>query len=57
MLPTTGLIAISATNLVGVYLDGYGQGKDLFKWLRAYEPVVRIGHSIFVYDIPENILP
>jgi 4-amino-4-deoxy-L-arabinose transferase-like glycosyltransferase len=54
VLPTTGLIAVSATNLVGVYMDGYGQGKDLFTWLRAYEPVARIGHSIFVYDIPER---
>lgn len=53
-LPTSGLIAISATNLVGVYMDGYGQGKDLFKWLRGFEPVARIGHSIFVYDIPER---
>jgi 4-amino-4-deoxy-L-arabinose transferase-like glycosyltransferase len=53
-LPTTGLIAVSATNLVGVYLDGYGQGKDLFKWLRAHEPVARIGHSIFVYEVPEG---
>jgi hypothetical protein len=52
VLPTTGLIAISATNLVGVYMDAYGQGKDLFAWLRAYEPVARIGYSIFVYWIP-----
>ncbi len=56
-LPTTGLVAISITNLVGVYMDGYGKGKDLFAWLRAYEPVARIGHSILVYEIPENIPP
>ena len=57
LLPTTGLIAISATNLVGVYMGGYGQGRDLFRWLRSYEPVARIGHSIFVYDIPESAAP
>jgi 4-amino-4-deoxy-L-arabinose transferase-like glycosyltransferase len=57
VLPTGGLIAISVTNLVGVYMDGYGQGKDLYQWLRAYEPVARIGHSIWVYDLPENPAP
>lgn len=57
VLPTGGLIAISVTNLVGVYMDGYGQGKDLYKWLRAYEPVARIGHSIWVYELPENPPP
>lgn len=51
-LPTSGLIAISATNLVGVYLDGYGHGKELFKWLWEYEPIARIGYSIFIYDVP-----
>jgi len=53
-LPTSGLIAISATNLVGVYLDGYGHGKELFKWLWEYEPIARIGYSIFIYDVPQS---
>lgn len=52
-LPASGLIAISATNLVGVYMDGYGHGKQLFGWLGEYDPIARIGYSIFVYDIPE----
>ena len=52
-LPTGGLIAISATNLVGVYMGGYGHGKQLFGWLGEYEPIARIGYSIFVYDVPE----
>lgn len=52
-IPTTGTIAISATNLVGVYMDIYGHGTDLFAWLNAYEPVARIGHSILVYEIEE----
>jgi 4-amino-4-deoxy-L-arabinose transferase-like glycosyltransferase len=51
-LPTHGIIAISATNLVGVYMDRYGHGKDLFAWLRAYQPVAHIGHSILVFEIP-----
>lgn len=53
-LPTTGWIAISATNLAGVYLDAYGHGKTLFHWLEAFAPVARIGHSILVYYIPDD---
>ena len=50
-LPTTGTIAISATNLVGVYMDMYGEGTDLYTWLQAQQPAARIGHSIFIYEI------
>ena len=53
-LPTTGWIAISVTNRVGVYMDMYGHGKGLFEWLDAYEPVARIGHTIWVYRIPNE---
>jgi hypothetical protein len=52
-MPTSGWIAVSVTNLVGVYMDPYGRGKRLFDWLKAYEPVVRIGHTIWVYNIPD----
>lgn len=52
-LPTTGWIAVSATNLVGVYMDMYGHGKGIYRWLDAHEPVAVIGHSIHVYHIPE----
>lgn len=52
VLPTSGYIAISVTNLVGVYMDAYGHGKHLFRWLENYEPIARIGYSIFVYDVP-----
>ena len=51
VLPTTGTIAISATNLVGAYMNAYGYGHDLFAWLQAHQPVARIGHSILVYEI------
>lgn len=40
-------VAISATNLQGVFL----QPRDMYVWLRQYEPVARIGYSIFVYDL------
>lgn len=55
-VPTTGLIAISATNLVGIYMHIYGYGQDLYAWLEAHQPVARIGYSIFVYEIAETPL-
>tara|TARA_B100000809_G_scaffold247047_1_gene275653 strand:+ start:1028 stop:2707 length:1680 start_codon:yes stop_codon:yes gene_type:complete len=53
-LPTTGWLAISVTNRVGVYMDMYGHGKGLFDWLKLYEPVARIGHTIWIYHIPST---
>jgi 4-amino-4-deoxy-L-arabinose transferase-like glycosyltransferase len=41
------LLAISATNLQGVYLDN----KEQYKWLKKYKPVAKIGYSIFIYDL------
>lgn len=46
-------VAISATNLQGVYLE---PNKDMYKWLMQYEPVAKIGYSIFVYDLNEIAL-
>lgn len=40
-------LAISATNLQGVYFAN----RDEFKWLRDYQPVAKVGYSIFVYDL------
>jgi 4-amino-4-deoxy-L-arabinose transferase-like glycosyltransferase len=45
IFPPDGWIAISATNLQGVYLDD----PDIFAFLREREPVAKIGYSIFVY--------
>jgi 4-amino-4-deoxy-L-arabinose transferase-like glycosyltransferase len=45
LFPPDGWIAISATNLQGVYLDD----PDLFAFLREREPATQIGYSIFVY--------
>jgi 4-amino-4-deoxy-L-arabinose transferase-like glycosyltransferase len=41
------LVAVSVTNLQGVYLDNINQ----YKWLLQYEPVAKIGYSIYVYDL------
>lgn len=40
-------LAISATNLQGTQLED----KNMFKWLMQYEPVAKIGYSIFIYDL------
>jgi hypothetical protein len=37
--------AISATQLQGAYV-----GKDAFAWLRARQPMAKIGYSIYLYD-------
>lgn len=40
-------LAISVTNLQGVFLNN----REQFRWLLKYEPVAKIGYSIFVYDL------
>ena len=40
-------VAISATNLQGVYLEN----RDMYKPLLEYEPIAKIGYSIFIYDM------
>ncbi len=40
---TTGLIAASATAL---------QMWGCYEWLKEYQPVTKIGYTIFIYDIP-----
>ena len=44
-----GTIAISATNLQGVYLPTLGLKKDYFEIYRNQTPVAKIGYSIFIY--------
>lgn len=43
----TGIIAISVTNLQNLFLVN----KSCFRWLHNYEPVKKIGYTIFVYNI------
>jgi len=47
-----GTVAISATNLYGVYLESAaGVPRNYFARYRNREPTARIGHSIYVYQI------
>jgi hypothetical protein len=46
----TDLLAISVTNLYGVYLADH----DLYAWLRAKTPIATIGYSIYVYDLADD---
>ncbi len=43
----TGIIAVSATNYYGVFLNNRG----CYAWLQSYAPIARPGHTIFVYNI------
>lgn len=45
--PQEQLLAVSATNLQGTYL----QPQDQYAWLRNEKPVAKIGYSIFIYDL------
>ncbi|MFH1841165.1 MAG: glycosyltransferase family 39 protein [Candidatus Nealsonbacteria bacterium] len=52
--PQKGWIAISATLLQGgrgTPIPGFDQSTGYFNWLDNYDPVVKIGYSIFVYHI------
>ena len=45
--PIKGYVAISATNLQGVYFEQH----NMFQWLANYEPVGRIGYGILLYHL------
>ena len=47
----TPFVAISATNLQGVYLPSVGVDADFFKSFRERQPVAKIGYSIFIYRL------
>lgn len=52
--PPGQLIAVSASNLQGLSLED----KLLYRKLRDYRPVAKIGYSIFIYDLgPTGTLP
>jgi hypothetical protein len=46
-IPRNSYVAISVTNLQGVYMEP----QTIFRWLDRLTPVARIGHSMFVYHI------
>ena len=45
--PTSGMLAISATNLQNVYFSD----KTFYECLKKYDPIDKIGYSIFIYDL------
>jgi len=45
--PAPGIYVISASNWQGLRLDN----PDTYDWFRRQEPLARIGHSLFVYDV------
>jgi hypothetical protein len=47
--PAPGLFAVSATHLTGVYLPD----RDYLADFRAMTPLVTIGHSILVFELPD----
>ena len=54
--PQTGWIAISATLLQNgraKAVKGFNRPTTYYQWLNAYQPIAKIGYSIFVYHIPE----
>jgi hypothetical protein len=51
--PAPGYYAISASNLAGTRLFD----PNTYAWFRAHEPLTIVGHSIFVYEVPEREQP
>lgn len=52
--PKNNYLAVSVTLLQGGrarQVKGFDQPSDYYRWLDKYEPVAKIGHSIFVYYI------
>ena len=49
--PDSGIVAISATNLQNVYF----RNKTFYNWLKKYNPIDKIGYSIFIYDLDQPI--
>ena len=48
--PVTGWVAASLFRLA---LGSPGGSIDAYAWLRPYQPVARVGHSILLYYIPQ----
>ncbi len=49
--PKREVLAISANMLQGLLLPQ----RDLFAWLKKHKPLAKIGYSIFVYDITNDL--
>ncbi|MCP4537066.1 MAG: glycosyltransferase family 39 protein [Chloroflexi bacterium] len=51
--PAPGVYAIGATVLQGAYAPDV----NTYAWFRSHEPVARLGHALFVYDVPPRPSP
>lgn len=49
--PEPGLIAVSVNNLHGIKEER----SECLKWLKGYNPITKIGYTIFIYNITEEI--
>jgi hypothetical protein len=49
--PKKEYLAISVTNLQATYFSNH----QLFSWLKEKRPIAKIGYSIYVYDITEDL--
>jgi hypothetical protein len=53
-LPRGSYLAVSVNQLQGgraIPVKGYDQTSDYYNWLNNYEPIAKIGYSIFIYKI------
>jgi hypothetical protein len=53
-LPRGSYLAVSVNQLQGgraIPVKGYDQASDYYNWLDNYEPIAKIGYSIFIYKI------
>ncbi len=51
--PAPGIYAIGATVLQGVYTPDV----NTYAWFRVHEPLARLGHALFVYEVPTRPAP
>ena len=51
--PAPGVYAIGATVLQGVYAPDV----NTYAWFRSREPLARLGHALFVYEVPSRPAP
>ncbi len=51
--PAPGVYAIGATVLQGPYAPNV----NTYAWFRSHEPLARLGHALFVYDVPPRSPP
>ncbi len=51
--PAPGVYAIGATVLQGVYTPDV----NTYAWFRSHEPLARLGHALFVYQVPARTAP